>query len=83
MIGRQEFDAAEDVLVATAQRMGCKVAVYGQDYSAHEEFNRLVYQDEFGLADLPLPRLPGRHRCPTPLQPFAPSRPQVSMLQTR
>ena len=29
---------------------------------AHEEFGRLVYQDEFGLADLPLPRLPGRHQ---------------------
>ena len=29
---------------------------------AHEEYGRLVYQDEFGLADLPLPRLPGRHQ---------------------
>lgn len=62
VIGRQEFSAAEDVLVATAERMGCPTSVYGQDYSAHEEFNRLVYQDEFGLADLPLPRLPGRHQ---------------------
>lgn len=62
VIGRQEFDAAEEVLVATAERMGCPTSVYGQDYSAHEEFNRLVYQDEFGLADLPLPRLPGRHQ---------------------
>lgn len=62
VIGRQEFDAAEDVLVDTAERMGCPTAVYGQDYSAHEEFNRLVYQDEFGLSDLPLPRLPGRHQ---------------------
>ncbi len=29
---------------------------------AHEEYGRLVYQDEFGLLDLPLPRLPGRHQ---------------------
>lgn len=62
VIGHQEFDAAEEVLVATAERLGCPVSVYGQDFSAHEEFGRLIYQDEFGLADLPLPRLPGRHQ---------------------
>lgn len=62
VIGRQEFDAAREVLVDTAERLGCPVSVYGQDFSAHEEFGRLVYQDEFGLADLPLPRLPGRHQ---------------------
>ena len=62
VIGHQEFDDAEETLVATAERLGCPVSVYGQDYWAHEEFGRLVYQDEFGLADLPLPRLPGRHQ---------------------
>lgn len=62
VIGYQEFEAARDVLVATAERLGCPVAVYGQDFTAHEEFGRLIYQDEFGLADLPLPRLPGRHQ---------------------
>jgi dihydrofolate synthase/folylpolyglutamate synthase len=62
VIGHQEFDAAREVLVATADRMSCPAAVYGQDFTAHEEFGRLVYQDEFGLADLPLPRLPGRHQ---------------------
>jgi dihydrofolate synthase/folylpolyglutamate synthase len=48
--------------MATAERLNCPTAVYGQDYSAHEEYGRLIYQDEFGLADLPLPRLPGRHQ---------------------
>ncbi|OHV80812.1 folylpolyglutamate synthase/dihydrofolate synthase family protein [Rhizobium sp. LCM 4573] len=62
VVGQQEFDAAREVLVATAERLGCPLAVYGQDFSAHEEFGRLIYQDEFGLADLPLPRLPGRHQ---------------------
>ena len=62
VIGQQPFDAAREVLVSTAERLGCRVSVYGQDFSAHEEFGRLVYQDEFGLADLPLPRLPGRHQ---------------------
>jgi dihydrofolate synthase/folylpolyglutamate synthase len=62
VIGQQEYDAALDVLVSTADRLSCPVTVYGQDYSAHEEFGRLIYQDEFGLADLPLPRLLGRHQ---------------------
>ncbi|MCP8895820.1 bifunctional folylpolyglutamate synthase/dihydrofolate synthase [Shinella daejeonensis] len=62
IIGYQPEDAARQVLVATAERTGCPYAVYGQDFQAHEEFGRLVYQDEFGLMDLPLPRLPGRHQ---------------------
>ncbi|MET0747994.1 MAG: folylpolyglutamate synthase/dihydrofolate synthase family protein [Rhizobium sp.] len=62
VIGHQQYDAALDVLTATAERLHCPTAVFGQDYSAHEEYGRLVYQDEFGLADLSLPRLPGRHQ---------------------
>lgn len=62
VIGHQEFDAALDVLVRTAERLKCPTAVYGQDYSAHEEFGRMVYQDEFSLVDAALPRLPGRHQ---------------------
>jgi dihydrofolate synthase / folylpolyglutamate synthase len=62
VIGHQEFDAAREVLIDAADRMNCPTAVYGQDFTAHEEFGRMVYQDEFGLADLPLPRLPGRHQ---------------------
>ncbi len=62
VIGHQEYDAALDVLISTAERLRCPTAVFGQDFSAHEEYGKLVYQDEFGLADLPLPRLPGRHQ---------------------
>ncbi|MDI7863026.1 bifunctional folylpolyglutamate synthase/dihydrofolate synthase [Rhizobiaceae bacterium n13] len=62
VIGQQPFDAALDVLLSTAERLRCPTAAYGQDFQAHEEFGRLIYQDEFGLMDLPLPRLPGRHQ---------------------
>jgi dihydrofolate synthase/folylpolyglutamate synthase len=62
VIGHQEEDTARDVLISIAERLKCPVSVYGQDFMAHEEFGRLVYQDEFGLADLPVPRLPGRHQ---------------------
>lgn len=62
VIGHQQFDAALEVLVGTAERLSCPTTVFGQDYGAHEEFGRMIYQDEFGLSDLPLPRLPGRHQ---------------------
>lgn len=62
VIGQQEHEAALSVLETTAERLSCPITVYGQDFSAHEEFGRLVYQDEFGLTDLPLPRLVGRHQ---------------------
>ena len=62
VIGHQEYDAALEVLLSTAERLHCPTAAFGQDFMAHEEYGRLVYQDEFGLADLPLPRLPGRHQ---------------------
>ena len=62
VIGAQENDAARDVLVDTAARLSCPLFVYGQDFLAYEENGRLVYQDEDGLFDLPLPRLTGRHQ---------------------
>jgi len=62
VIGHQEHEEARDVLLSTAERLGCPVSVFGQDFLAYEEQGRLIYQDEFGLSDLPLPRLPGRHQ---------------------
>lgn len=62
VIGHQEYEAALDVLVSTAERLNCPTAVFGQDFSAHEEYGRLIYQDEYGLSDLSVPRLPGRHQ---------------------
>ena len=62
VVGFQSEDSARDVLVSTAERLGCPVSVFSQDYLAYEEMGRLIYQDEFGLSDLPLPRLPGRHQ---------------------
>jgi dihydrofolate synthase/folylpolyglutamate synthase len=78
VIGKQEYDCALDVLMSTAERLGCPTSVFGQDYMAHEEYGRLVYQDEFGLADLPLPRLPGATNMPMPPPPSARSRLRVS-----
>jgi dihydrofolate synthase/folylpolyglutamate synthase len=62
VIGQQPFAEAREVLVETAERLGAPAVVYGQDFVAYEEHGRLVVQDEDGLYDLPLPRLPGRHQ---------------------
>ena len=61
VIGPQEPEAME-VIRAVAKRVGAPLVVHGQDFMAYEEHGRLVYQDGFGLMDLPLPRLSGRHQ---------------------
>ena len=58
VIGQQVHDAAREVMIDTAERLGCPLEVYGQDYFAFEEHGRVVYQDTDGLMDLPLPALP-------------------------
>lgn len=61
VIGRQA-DEAMAVIEREAARRGAPLLVWGEDFMAHEERGRMVYQDERGLIDLPLPRLYGRHQ---------------------
>jgi dihydrofolate synthase/folylpolyglutamate synthase len=62
VIGAQETEAAQQVLIDTAERLNCPLEVYGQDFVAFEENGRMIYQDQTGLMDLAPPRLPGRHQ---------------------
>lgn len=62
VIGYQDNDVAREVLIDKAERLGCPTTVYGREFFAFEEHGRMAYQDEKGLMDLPLPRLPGRHQ---------------------
>ena len=62
VIGYQENEVAREVLTDTAERRGCPMAVYGQDFFAFEEHGRMVFQSQAGLMDLPLPKLAGRHQ---------------------
>ncbi|MCB8837278.1 folylpolyglutamate synthase/dihydrofolate synthase family protein [Aurantimonas sp. VKM B-3413] len=62
VIGQQPEEVALDVLTNIADRMNAPLLIYGQDFFAYEEHGRLVYQDDQGLLDLPMPRLPGRHQ---------------------
>lgn len=51
------------VLEAAAERVGAsRILIGAQDFNVHEANGRLVYEDEDGLLDLPLPRLTGRHQ---------------------
>jgi dihydrofolate synthase/folylpolyglutamate synthase len=45
-----------------AQAAGAPLFRHGTEYTAFAEHGRLVYQDDDGLIDLPLPRLPGAHQ---------------------
>jgi dihydrofolate synthase / folylpolyglutamate synthase len=61
VVGPQE-DTALDVILARAEELDARAIIFGQDFSAHQEHGRMVYQDEQGLLDLPLPKLIGRHQ---------------------
>ncbi|MGA9797297.1 MAG: folylpolyglutamate synthase/dihydrofolate synthase family protein [Rhizomicrobium sp.] len=61
VVGPQD-DAARDVIMRRADALSAPAFFFGQDYFAHGEHGRMVYQDGDGLLDLPLPRLPGSHQ---------------------
>ncbi|CUJ97374.1 Folylpolyglutamate synthase [Ruegeria denitrificans] len=61
IVGPQQDEALE-VIEYTAARLGAPLLVHGQHWHVHEENGRLIYQDETGLRDLPLPNLLGAHQ---------------------
>ncbi|MFQ6546381.1 bifunctional folylpolyglutamate synthase/dihydrofolate synthase [Aestuariibius sp. 2305UL40-4] len=61
IIARQH-DEALDVIEAKAREIGAPLLIHGQHWHVTEERGRLVFQDETGLLDLPLPNLPGAHQ---------------------
>lgn len=57
-----QHDEALEVIEAEASRLGAPIIAHGQHWHVFEERDRLVFQDETGLLDLPLPVLPGAHQ---------------------
>lgn len=53
---------ARDALAREAARKGLRPKIGEEDFHGRVEHGRFVYEDEAGLLDLPLPRLPGRHQ---------------------
>lgn len=61
VVGPQQ-DAALEVIEARAARVGAPLLAHGQHWHVGVEHERLVFQDETGLLDMPLPVLPGPHQ---------------------
>jgi dihydrofolate synthase / folylpolyglutamate synthase len=55
-------DEARAEIERVAERVQAPLAIAGQDWQAYEQHGRLVFQDDNGLLDLPLPQLKGRHQ---------------------
>lgn len=55
-------DEARAEIERCAEAEHAPLLIANQDWQAYEQHGRLVYQDESGLLDLPLPQLPGRHQ---------------------
>lgn len=61
VIGPQH-DAALEVIEREALRFSAPQLTHGQHWHVGEENGRLIFQDESGLLDLPLPNLRGAHQ---------------------
>jgi dihydrofolate synthase/folylpolyglutamate synthase len=57
-----QSEIARDAILRQADRLGVAVFEFGQDFASRQEHGRMVYEDEVGLLDLPLPKLVGRHQ---------------------
>ena len=61
VVGPQQDEALE-VIEAVAAKKGAPLMVYGQHWHVGIEGGRMVYQDDSGLLDLPMPNLLGAHQ---------------------
>jgi len=61
IVGPQEPEGLE-VIERIAARNMAPLSACGQHWHVAREAGRMVYQDESGLLDLPLPNLPGAHQ---------------------
>ncbi|UWQ95713.1 bifunctional folylpolyglutamate synthase/dihydrofolate synthase [Rhodobacteraceae bacterium M385] len=61
IVGPQK-DAALEVIEDRAARLGAPVIAHGQHWHVSAERGRLIFQDETGLLDLPMPALAGPHQ---------------------
>ena len=61
IVGPQS-DEARDVIEQKGEAVGASLLIAGQDWQVFEERGGMVYQDEMGLLDLPLPTLIGAHQ---------------------
>ncbi|WP_299735998.1 folylpolyglutamate synthase/dihydrofolate synthase family protein [uncultured Roseobacter sp.] len=61
VVARQDDEGLE-VIEEVANRIGAPLLAYGQHWHVGPERDRMTYQDETGLLDVPRPNLPGAHQ---------------------
>ena len=61
VIARQDPEGI-DVIETVAQKNAAPIHAYGQQWHVGPDRDRMSYQDETGLLDLPRPNLPGAHQ---------------------
>src|SRR5215469_14712689 len=61
VVGPQD-EIAREVILRRADSLSAPAFVFGQDFFGRQEHGRMVYEDETGLLDLPMPKLIGRHQ---------------------
>ncbi len=55
-------DEARTAIEAVADTVGANLTIADQDWQAYEQHGRMVFQDQIGLLDLPIPNLVGPHQ---------------------
>ncbi|MFK7902313.1 MAG: folylpolyglutamate synthase/dihydrofolate synthase family protein [Nitratireductor sp.] len=58
----QQTDGARSVIEDVANDINCNAYIARQDFDGYQQNGRFIYQDEWGLLDLPLPKLNGTHQ---------------------
>lgn len=58
----QQDDAGMDVIEEVAAKHAAPLIAYGQHWHVGPDRDRMSFQDDTGLLDLPLPNLPGAHQ---------------------
>ena len=61
IVGAQPDEARAEI-ERVGERMRAELHIAGQDWQAYEQHGRMVFQDEAGLLDLPMPQMKGRHQ---------------------
>jgi dihydrofolate synthase / folylpolyglutamate synthase len=61
IVGAQPLEAREEI-ERVGEAVGVHLKIANQDWQSYVQHGRLVFQDENGLLDLPLPALPGPHQ---------------------
>ncbi|WP_409361341.1 bifunctional folylpolyglutamate synthase/dihydrofolate synthase [Bartonella heixiaziensis] len=62
VIGKQDHDETLSVLTSIADKNKAPYFLFNQDYQSYTEYGRMVFQNNQGLMDLPLPNLIGAHQ---------------------